>query len=284
MASKIKADDPSLLPSDSEDEDFVPDMHARDDDRSSDEDDDDDERDEDGRPLKRRKHASHEGNKDDDKQASQLSKEAVDDLWASFNAEPSPYASGSTTNLPSEPSKPRKRMMTITVRYEFAGKVVEQEKQVEHDSEEAKNWLATQKQTQPKPSHQTAAASTDATTNSIENQMAFSQSEHHPATSETATPESAVLPPPPAAKPAGRRPKPSGGLNALAAQLKKPAKLNTLEKSKLDWNKFVSKEEGLADTLSQSRKNGYLDKQDFLDKAQQAKDAAWEQSKSTRRR
>lgn len=45
-----------------------------------------------------------------------------------------------------------------------------------------------------------------------------------------------VEPPKPKAGPPKRAK--SGGLSSLAASLGKPAKLNTLEKSKLDWNKY----------------------------------------------
>jgi hypothetical protein len=43
-------------------------------------------------------------------------------------------------------------------------------------------------------------------------------------------------------------------------------KLTTLEKSKLDWNQFVSRE-GLTEDLQQHGKDGFLDKADFLKRA-----------------
>ncbi|KAK9462772.1 bucentaur or craniofacial development-domain-containing protein [Lipomyces oligophaga] len=53
-----------------------------------------------------------------------------------------------------------------------------------------------------------------------------------------------------------------GSLEEMAGTVK-PKKLNTLEKSKLDWQGFVS-EEGIQDDLKQHNKGGYLHKQDFL--------------------
>ena len=43
----------------------------------------------------------------------------------------------------------------------------------------------------------------------------------------------------------------------------KPKKLNTLEKSRMEWSGFIDKE-GIAEDLKRGNKNGYLDKQDFL--------------------
>ncbi|KAJ3060534.1 Craniofacial development protein 1 [Quaeritorhiza haematococci] len=40
-------------------------------------------------------------------------------------------------------------------------------------------------------------------------------------------------------------------------------KLNTLEKSKLDWNRFVEKE-GIGDDLKKFNKDGYMEKVAFL--------------------
>ncbi|CAH1761298.1 10713_t:CDS:2 [Entrophospora sp. SA101] len=47
---------------------------------------------------------------------------------------------------------------------------------------------------------------------------------------------------------------------------KKPTKLNTLEKSKMDWNKFTNNE-GIVDELKYHNKNGYVEKQEFLQRA-----------------
>lgn len=115
-------------------------------------------------------------------------------------------------------------------------------------------------------------------------------------------PKAPTLPPPKQAPP--KRAK--GGLSALSASLSKPPKLNTLEKSKLDWNKcvrsrsfpfspllwaelelmrvrrFVTKEE-LSDDLTKARKDGYLEKQDFLQRTEDRREEDYDKSKRGRR-
>jgi len=44
-------------------------------------------------------------------------------------------------------------------------------------------------------------------------------------------------------------------LSKLVDSMKKPTKLNTLDKSKMDWNKYVDKE-GIKDELKYHNKNG----------------------------
>ncbi|KAF5306428.1 hypothetical protein FQR65_LT07340 [Abscondita terminalis] len=70
-------------------------------------------------------------------------------------------------------------------------------------------------------------------------------------------------------KPSGSNgPKTKGGLSSVLNQLGKKTKINTLEKSKLDWDKF-KKEEKIEDELSAygKSKDGYLERQDFLQRA-----------------
>lgn len=68
-----------------------------------------------------------------------------------------------------------------------------------------------------------------------------------------------------------KRPPPlrSGGLSGLTSQLsgKKP-KLSTLEKSKLDWDRFKN-DEGIAEDLKSFNqgKQGFLERQAFLERA-----------------
>jgi Bucentaur or craniofacial development len=63
-----------------------------------------------------------------------------------------------------------------------------------------------------------------------------------------------------------RRPvKRSSNLEALAKG-NKPAKLNVLEKSRLDWAGFVDKE-GINDELKRYNKDGYIERQEFLKRA-----------------
>ncbi|KAL1465207.1 hypothetical protein WDU94_004795 [Cyamophila willieti] len=59
-----------------------------------------------------------------------------------------------------------------------------------------------------------------------------------------------------------------GGLSGILGSIGKPTKLSVLEKSKLDWNQY-KQSEGLEEKLStfNKGKDGYLEKQDFLQRA-----------------
>ena len=64
-------------------------------------------------------------------------------------------------------------------------------------------------------------------------------------------------------KPSARRPvKRKSNLEEMAKG-GKPAKLNVLEKSRLDWAEFVDKE-GIDDDLKRFNKDGYVERQEFL--------------------
>ncbi len=61
----------------------------------------------------------------------------------------------------------------------------------------------------------------------------------------------------------------SGGLSSFTSQLSsKKAKLSTLEKSKLDWDRFKT-DEGIAEDLKSFNqgKKGFLERQAFLERA-----------------
>lgn len=59
-----------------------------------------------------------------------------------------------------------------------------------------------------------------------------------------------------------------GGLSSILSQLGKKEKISTLEKSKLDWDMF-KKDENIEEELQAHNKgkNGYLERQDFLERA-----------------
>lgn len=59
-----------------------------------------------------------------------------------------------------------------------------------------------------------------------------------------------------------------GGISSVLGQLGKKAKISTLEKSKLDWDSF-KKQENLEEEISTHNKgkDGYLERQDFLQRA-----------------
>ncbi|XP_060520140.1 craniofacial development protein 1 [Cylas formicarius] len=71
--------------------------------------------------------------------------------------------------------------------------------------------------------------------------------------------------------PKSTRPSKTGGLSGIGnvlSQLGKKQKISTLEKSKLDWDRF-KKEENIEEELQTHNKgkDGYLDRQDFLQRA-----------------
>ncbi|KAG9062731.1 Craniofacial development protein 1 [Linnemannia hyalina] len=73
-------------------------------------------------------------------------------------------------------------------------------------------------------------------------------------------------------------------LDELAATygVKKPPKLNTLEKSKLDWKNFVGKE-GIEDELKHHNKDGYMEKVAFLQRTDERRDQEYQELKKNRR-
>ncbi|KAL7271893.1 swr complex subunit [Rhizina undulata] len=83
-----------------------------------------------------------------------------------------------------------------------------------------------------------------------------------------------------------RRPPPKKRTSAFdsAAAARKPAtKLNTLEKSKLDWESYIDKE-GIGDELKQFNKGekGYLEKQAFLGRVEEKRDSVWREGQRKR--
>ncbi|KAI9842695.1 MAG: swr complex subunit [Sclerophora amabilis] len=144
---------------------------------------------------------------------------------------------------------------TITIKrtYDFAGETITEEKRVLKSSAEAKLYLQSQ-----------------------------SRQEQSPLPSTT--------------KPSLRRPKkrtsmfepnPSGAVKGLPSSSTQPSenakkgpKLNTIEKSKMDWAGFVDKE-GIAGELDEhSRaKEGYLGRMDFLGRVEANKDEEWKKAR-----
>ncbi|KAL8277130.1 hypothetical protein RQP46_010458 [Phenoliferia psychrophenolica] len=211
-----------------------------------------------------------------------LTKAAVDDLWASFNAPEQDDAQPTASTSTSTSAAPKK--IKITVEYQFVGETVSQEKEVLADSDEAKAWLAKQPKPKqslpPPPPPQPSSSATTATAKgkAAEDALFGSSADNDSPSLSLPSPIDAA-PKPKAAPP--KRAK-SGGLSSLAASLSKPAKLNTLEKSKLDWNKFVDKED-LSDDLTKARKDGYLEKQDFLSRTDARREEDYDKSKRARR-
>jgi len=144
-----------------------------------------------------------------------------------------PQNSVNRSNERSPPiQKPKvQEKIKITKVFEFAGEEVKVEKEVSVDSAEARLSLST-----------------------AENSAAKS-------------PESAS----PAAKERGRgsiKRVGLGGISSVLGQIGKKAKISTLEKSKLDWDNF-KKQENIEEELNTHNKgkDGYLERQDFLQRA-----------------
>lgn len=75
-----------------------------------------------------------------------------------------------------------------------------------------------------------------------------------------------------------------GGIASILGQIGKKNKLSTLEKSKLDWDRF-KKDEGIEEQLQTVNKGkaGYLEKQDFLERADLRQFEIEKQLRTTRR-
>lgn len=58
-----------------------------------------------------------------------------------------------------------------------------------------------------------------------------------------------------------------GGVGSVLAMINKKPKMSTLEKSRLDWMKY-RQQEGIEDQLEQNKKDGYLERQDFLKRSE----------------
>lgn len=240
---------------------------------------------------------------------SRLDKNAVEDLWASFNdTADDPYAASTSTSTSNSTSTlnptistsssvaPSSKtvngkgkgkatldlddLVTIKVTYKFAGDTVtyvslpslpfpslslaypvariihtlcidmrRQDKKVPRNSQEAQNYFALHPSEKPSTSNSTPSlVKPDPTTSSLDALFGPDSSSITPASNsepplDADTSKSASPAPPPVPAPAAGRKKKAGGLGAMAASLGvggKPAKLNTLEKSKLDWNSYVS--------------------------------------------
>ncbi|BGP25094.1 craniofacial development protein 1 [Rhodotorula toruloides] len=309
-AQKLKKqqEDADLLPSDEEDSDFRLSDGEGDGGSGSDSNSDDE-----GANRARKRTKQEQGQTEQKEPV--IDKVAVDDLWAQFNDSSyvDPYAaSASTSSAPPAPAtaapkaspalsktadgkgkgKQEDELVKIVVEYEFAGEKVAQEKMVARSSAEAQAYFARA----PSTSSSNSASQLPVAASAISNPASSTlDALFGPVTTTSAAPDAsstAASPAPaPSSKPApsaGGAPKRKkvGGLAGVAASLGvgKPAKLNTLEKSKLDWNSFVSTQTGLEDTLAHARKDGYLEKRDFLDRVEARKEEGWEKARGEARR
>ncbi|KAF9951186.1 Craniofacial development protein 1 [Mortierella alpina] len=207
----------------------------------------------------------------------------------------------------SQSSSSSSRMVTITTTYDFAGETVTVTKDVPEDSKEAKDFALKNKtpgsvampsvsSSAPSPSSSSSllskVPSTSAsisTTSVKEAPNDTTQTSDHPSTSSNSAKGISTAPRVTtrpsildslAKKGPVRYVRKKSNLDALAATygVKKPAKLNTLEKSKLDWKNFVGKE-GIEDELKHHNKDGYMEKVAFLQRTDERRDQTYQELK-----
>ncbi|XP_046736257.1 craniofacial development protein 1 isoform X2 [Diprion similis] len=180
-------------------------------------------------------------------------KKRADSLWADFMKDTPvvsrPKSKNSINSSKEELSQPliksgNVEKVKITKVFEFAGEEVRVEKEVPADCAEARLTLPSSK---------------DSTTDSVQ-------------------PRSG------SAKGRGIRKGGLGGISSVLGQLGKKAKISTLEKSKLDWDSY-KREENIEEEISTHNKgkDGYLERQDFLQRADLRQFEIEKQLRSTRR-
>nr|XP_034189749.1 craniofacial development protein 1 isoform X2 [Osmia lignaria] len=182
-------------------------------------------------------------------------KKRADSLWADFMKDTvgSKSKPQDTINKPKEKSPPLEKpkveeKVKITKVFEFAGEEVKVEKEVPIDSAEAR--------------------------------LTLSSAENSEKSGNTASP---------AGKGSGRgkgfKRAGLGGISSVLTQIGKKAKISTLEKSKLDWDNY-KKEENLEEeiTTHNKGKDGYLERQDFLQRADLRQFEIEKQLRNTNRR
>ncbi|SCU81284.1 LAFA_0C03818g1_1 [Lachancea sp. 'fantastica'] len=139
----------------------------------------------------------------------------------------------------------QEELVLIDRRYEFAGEILHEKKMVPKSSAEAQEYLNNQR-FKKNPNGPTATAKVAMNDRGLKLRK--------------------VLKRPPI-------------LEQIIAGALKP-KLTTLEKSKLDWATYVDKE-GINEELFLHNKDGYLEKQDFLNRVETFKDAKYRQMRKT---
>ncbi|KAG7187854.1 hypothetical protein KM043_016888 [Ampulex compressa] len=165
-------------------------------------------------------------------------KKRADNLWADFmkdtgvGSKPKPQKStNGSKEKPSVLEKPKEEKVKITKVFEFAGEEVRVEKEVPLDSAEARLSLSSPKNSSKKPDISPSVGRGSG-------------------------------------RGRGVRRGGLGGISSVLGQIGKKAKISTLEKSKLDWDSY-KKEENIEEEISTHNKgkDGYLERQDFLQRA-----------------
>lgn len=212
----------------------------------------------------------------------------VDALWARLNSAPStkseaPPRPSSASQANAEHTKQtesanagvnettsdfRSSEETITIKrtYNFAGTTTTEEKLVPKDSAEARLYLASQASAS-KPDPDTLDLSMPRLRRPLKRPSRFDTPMANPGDLLKTTTALKT---------------PAGAQIKSLAQLKleRGQKLNTVEKSKLDWAGYVDKEK-LKDELDRAEKarGGYMDRMEFLGRSESARDEAFREGK-----
>ncbi|KAG0331052.1 swr complex subunit [Podila humilis] len=241
----------------------------------------------------------------------QVKKSKIDALWAEMNApivkQPfstrtdtgaaSSLSSSSSSSLQgtdgSSSSAASKKMVTITTSYDFAGEMITVTKDVPEDSKEAKEFAQKNKpckeslpsdpiphsDAKPTDASQTLPSSALGTEKKEGEKVVIQSQQQGPRTVTRPSILDSL------AKKSGpvRYVRKKSTLDELASTygVKKPMKMSTLEKSKLDWNQFVGKE-GIEDELKQHNKDGYMEKVAFLQRTEARRDEEYQNLKKKR--
>ncbi|KAK0172957.1 hypothetical protein PV328_006216 [Microctonus aethiopoides] len=160
-------------------------------------------------------------------------KKKADSLWADFMSDTGTIFKPKPQKIPSKsqenlPVRPKvMEKVKITKVFEFAGEEVKVEKEVDKNSAEGRLTLSTDSE-----------KSSNDTINTAQKRA-------------------------PRGRVGGL-----GGISSVLSQIGKKTKISTLEKSKLDWDSF-KKQENLDEEINTHNKgkDGYLERQDFLQRA-----------------
>ncbi|RHZ82588.1 hypothetical protein Glove_108g21 [Diversispora epigaea] len=226
---------------------------------------------------------------DETEQESVTIKDNVDAIWADLNKDQlintdsvQEKISTSSESTKNEFYPTFDKMITITQTYEFAGEIVKEQKRVSINSEEAKRYLESQNDNNNNNNNNdnnnnnnnnNSNNSENLTTNNDNTLEINLNSSKLSLDKNQQSPKKPRSPIAESISKRGRFGRPKSNLSEIAASLKKkPPKINTLEKSKMDWKKYVDKE-GLVDELKYHNKNGFIEKQEFLQRVYDAQNS-----------
>ena len=156
-------------------------------------------------------------------------------------------------------------MIAIKRTYTFAGTTTTEEKLVPRESAEARLYLSTKPVKDPKDSASNSSTTSGSIRRPLRRPSRFDDPNPAPNSllKTTASIKSHLAPT--AAN--------NAGMSAVQRKLDQGQKLNTVEKSRLDWAGYVDKEK-LKDELdvAEKAKGSYLDRMEFLGKSEQARE------------